>query len=147
MADMGKGKKDMTPRDLVNNLLQYVTQEFYQHKGIQSTFIFIKNANQTEMPVQLGNEIHKNNMDITIKDLVRRSEPDAVVFISEGWTRELVNSPTELVVVHIEFKTGEKFGCTAQITRADKLLLGQFEVHDAANDMGLFMDFYPHSLN
>jgi len=147
----------MTPREFVEIELKLVETMFDRQKEIYPMFVIIKDKKRALVPVQITNNVQKEIVAQSIKDLVKRSEPDVVVFIAEAWiaiiTGKLDRIPLphesasrfEVVAVHIEFKTGEKYGCEARITRNPGELprLGPWDINDAGHSMGRFCDFFP----
>jgi hypothetical protein len=148
----------MTTRDVINHALGNVRDLFNVRKGIGAFCVIMKDDRETFIPVSFSNDAQKDMVSMGIKDLVKRSNPDAVVYASEAWSRILskeesltnITRPSEhkdrveMVMVQIEFRTGEKFGCSAKIIRTGSdVRLSDFEIFDAQNTMGRFVDFYP----
>ena len=121
--------------------------------------VLVKEDRRTMMLLPFNNEIQKDLASAALKDLVIRADPDIVVFVAEAWSayvklEELKNpnytrpserkDEMEIVAVQIEFKTGEKYSCHADIVRnGDSVELKEFEVIADQNSMGKFVDFYP----
>lgn len=148
----------MEPREFVDQELKIIEGIFFARKQINPMVILIKDDRRYPMPVSYQNTAHKEIVSQGIKDLVKRSEPDVVVYMAEAWTKFIKNNldriPTsilpsdldkeEIIAVQIEFKSGEKFGAEARIIREGKNIhLGPFRVVDAMWSMGRFVDFFP----
>jgi hypothetical protein len=110
------------------------------------------------VPVSYKNAAHKDIVSQGIKDLVKGSEPDIVIYMAEAWAKVIVdksdripiaiapNDPDkyEILVVQIEFRSGEKFGAEAKIIRKEQEVhLEPFRIMDADFSMGRFVDFFP----
>jgi hypothetical protein len=148
---------EVTPRAFVDFELQLVNKMFNEQKEIYPLFVIVKGTERFLVPVVFKNEVHKEIVAQGIKDLVKKAEPDVVVYIAEAWVvivrNKLDRMPIpnrdpnriEVVTVIIEFKTGEKFGCEARIVREIGLppRLENFKVHDNHLGMGRFCDFFP----
>jgi hypothetical protein len=148
----------MEPREFVNQELKIIEGIFFARKQINPMVILIKDDRRYPMPVNYQNTAHKEIVSQGIKDLVKRSEPDVVVYMAEAWTKfirgNLDRLPTsilptdldkeEIIAVQIEFKSGEKFGAEARIIReGNRAYLEPFKVLDASLSMGRFVDFFP----
>jgi hypothetical protein len=148
----------MEPRDFVSNELKIIEQMFNIQKEIYPMVVLIKNDERFNVPVSYKNTAHKDIVSQGIKDLVKGSEPDIVIYMAEAWTKiikdKLDRIPTgiasndpdkyEIIVVQIEFKSGEKFGAEAKIIReGEKAHLDSFKLMDADFSMGRFVDFFP----
>lgn len=150
----------MTPREAVNLELKLIERIFNERKVVHPMVVIIKGNKRTIIqPVEFHNDIHKDNLSQGVKDLVKKSNPDMVVYMAEAWAvfmpPEEYNPKTtprpsehpdraEIVVARIEFKTGEKYQCDARIIREHgKARLGRFKVLPGGNDMGRFVDFFP----
>jgi hypothetical protein len=150
----------VTPRELVNNELKVVGQIFAQRKIIQPMVVLIKQGARSLWPLAFENSYEKEVLSELIKTLVSRSMPDTVVYMAEAWMAAVANleeyrkSPRikeradrkEIVMVQIEFKTGEQFSCIADIIRnGDAAWLGKFTIEDKNFGTGRFMDFFPRN--
>lgn len=148
----------LAPRDFVDIELKIVEKMFEAQKEIYPQFIIIKNDERAIVPVYFSSSARKDIIAQGIKDLVKKSEPDVVVYMAEAWVMmvkekfdRLLVTPKhpdriEIVFVQIEFKTGEKFGCEARIKRlGTETQLEKFEIMDASTSMGRFCDFFPIS--
>jgi hypothetical protein len=148
----------MEPREFVDYELSLIAATFAIQKAIEPIAVLIKDDQRYAVNAYCENEAHKEIVSQGIKDLVKRSEPDVVVFMAEAYTKIIKGrrgvipariSPSdlealEIVSVQIEFKTGEKFGCEAKINRDRGIVrLEKFEIHDASTDFGRFTDFFP----
>jgi hypothetical protein len=147
----------MEPREFVEHELQVINTLFSMQKEVYPTVILVKNDKRYQIPVHYSNAAHKDIVSQGIKDLVKKAEPDIVVYVSEAWMKvirnkqdrlpwNLANDPDriEIVIVQIEFKTGEKFGCQAKIIRDDgPPHLNKFEINKDDFSMGRFVDFFP----
>ena len=148
----------MEPREFIQEELKLINLMFEKKKEIYPMVVLIKEGKRHLIPVYFDNDAHKDIVSQGIKDLVKKSEPDVVIYMAEAWTvtvkdkqmRMGIPRPLEhpdkleVLLVHIEFKTGEKYGCQAHILR-DKGLsqLSKFEILDQDLSMGRFVDFFP----
>jgi hypothetical protein len=148
----------MEPRELVELELKLIIRMFEIQKEIYPMVVLVKDDKRYQVPVHYENTAHKDIVSQGIKDLVKKSEPDIVVYIAEAWTKVITSkldrlpasiSPSdpdriEVVIAQIEFKTGEKFGCQAKILTRDTIRqLDKFEIMDTDRSMGRFVDFFP----
>lgn len=146
----------MTPREFVDSELKIIRQIWYDnHYAVTPTCVLIKDEKHVFIPVPFQNDAQKHIYSMSLKELVRRTEPDIVVFWTEAWAvhRTIDQIETraseqpdkiEILMVQVEFKTGEKFGGHADIIRTDgEPKLSEFTVEDARDAMGQFVDFYP----
>jgi hypothetical protein len=148
----------MDPREFVDQELSLISAMFAIQKVVKPMVVLIKDDKRFAVPVYYQNIAHKEIVAQGIKDLVKNSEPDVVIYMAEartkiiqGITSELPSSISphdpqawEIVNVQIEFRTGEKFGCDAKINRDQGITrLEKFEVHDATRSIGRFADFFP----
>lgn len=152
----------MTPRELVEMELQIINLMFEERQEIYPLVIFIKDDQRFGIPAAAENNVHKDIIEQGIKDLVKKSQPDIVIYMAEAWVVIVKNKADrlpilpprenpdrlEIVLVQIEFKTGEKFSCDAEILRnGDIAKLNKFNIQDGGVSMGRFMDFFPPKLN
>ncbi len=147
----------MEPREFVEQELVLINQLFDVQKEIYPMAVLVKGDDRYQIPVHYSSSAHKDIVSQGIKDLVRRAEPDVVVYVAEAWMKIIRNKSDrlpwnsaddpdkiEIVNVQIEFKTGEKFGCTARINREDgPVHLDKFEINNDDFSMGRFVDFFP----
>jgi hypothetical protein len=147
----------MTPREFVEDELRHIRNMWDVEKALNATCIFIKDDERAILPCMFRNDMEKEIYSAGIKVMVKETEPDVVVYWCEAWgltarPEDIDNVPRpsthkdriEILMVQIEFKSGEKFGCSADIIRTNKeVKLSEFEVYDAADAMGRFVDFYP----
>lgn len=146
----------LEPKDFVDIELKIINMMFEAQKEIYPMVVLIKDDKRFQVPVSYSNSAHKDIVSQGIKDLVRTSDPDVVVYVAEAWTKviqgKLDRLPTniaqdperiEIVTVQIEFKTGEKYGCSAQILRDGVPHLSKFEVNPFDLSFGRFTDFFP----
>lgn len=148
----------MEPREFVERELMIIGAMFNIQKELYPQVVLIKDDKRFPMPVNFPNSARKDIISQGIKDLVRTSEPDIVVFMAEAWmkiiTTEVVRKQInfeatdpdkiEIIAVQIEFKTGEKFGCEARIIRDEYgTRLGEFKITNSDISMGRFIDFFP----
>jgi hypothetical protein len=118
----------------------------------------MKDGRDVFFPVKFSNDAQKEIISAGIKELVKLSQPDSVAYASEAWGISLAKGEDfhhhprpsehkdriEIVMIQIEFITGEKFGCSADIIRSESnVRLGEFKILDAKHSMGRFVDFYP----
>jgi hypothetical protein len=148
----------MEPREFVDQELNLISATFAVQKGLNPMVVLIKDDQRYAIPVQYQNAAHKDIVSQGIKDLVKTSQPDIVVYMAEAWIKiikgRLDRLPEsihpedfhkeEIVAVQIEFKSGEKFGCEAKILR-DKGIprLDKFEIRSSDYTLGRFVDFFP----
>jgi hypothetical protein len=143
-------------KTFVDQELMLVNKIFNDLKEIRPMAILIKDNHRVCIPTHHANDAQKDIVSQGIKELVKRSEPDTVVFMNEGWMVQMKGQvdldikPSlhadriEVVIVQIEFKTGEKFGCIADIIRDGKeAKLGKFDITHDQSSMGRFVDFFP----
>jgi len=148
----------MTPREFVDQELSLVAATFAIAKVIRPMVVLVKDGERYAVPAMFQNAAHKEIVAQGIKDLVRTSRPDVVVYMAEARMKvvqslisELPTSISqyddaaiEVVSVVIEFKTGEKFDCDAKITRTLGIpRLEKFKVSDGKFTAGRFADFFP----
>jgi len=146
----------MEPREYVDLELKLLHQIFDIQQEIYPMAVIVKDGNRFQVPINYTNAAHKEIVAQGIKDLVKKSDPDMVVYVAEAWAKIVrdkldrldiaAHDPDkyEIVVVQIEFKTGEKYGAEAQITMYEgKRLLKDWEIVDCNMSMGRFMDFFP----
>jgi hypothetical protein len=148
----------MDPQEFVELELKLILRMFNIQKEIYPMVILVKDDNRYQVPVYYQNSAHKDIISQGIKDLVKKSEPDVVIYIAEAWTKIITSKfdrmpttvshddpdKTEVVIVQIEFKTGERFGCEAKIfSQNDIRQIGEFKVMDSDLSMGRFIDFFP----
>jgi hypothetical protein len=147
----------MDPRQFVEQQLQVIRLLFEEQKELYPTVILIKDNTPYQVNAHYNNEAHKDIVSQGIKDLVKGTQPDAVIFFAEAWMKTIKSREDrikarlsldpdriEIVTVQIEFKTGEKFGCTAKILRDEKnISLDKFEITGNDFSMGRFVDFFP----
>jgi hypothetical protein len=148
----------MEPREFVDQELSLVAAMFAVQKAIDPMAVLIKDDQRYPVNAHYESDAHKAIVSQGIKDLVKRSDPDVVVYMAEAYIKVIKGkrgvipariSPSdldalEIVVVQIEFRTGEKFSCDAKISRDRGLVrLEKFEIHDAVASFGRFMDFFP----
>jgi hypothetical protein len=148
----------MEPREFVDIELKLIQRLFSIQKEVYPMVVLVKNDDRYQIPVQFQNAAHKDIVSQGIKDLVKRSEPDVVIYMAEAWVKviktkfdRIITSITpadlekfEIVCVQIEFKSGEKYSAEAKIIREDrKVKLEPFEFMNVDMSMGRFMDFFP----
>jgi hypothetical protein len=146
----------MEQHEFIEQELKIVSHMFDVQKAIYPMAVLVKDDTRYQIPVTFQNNAHKDIVSQGIKDLVKKSEPDVVVYVAEAWmlaitsTSDRLPIPSrhpdriEIVAVQIEFKTGEKFGCQARILRGNgQPRLDKFEVLRDDTSMGRFCDFFP----
>jgi hypothetical protein len=148
---------ELTPREFVDQELMLMEHVFNQQNVVHPMIVFVKDNRRSAFIAEFRNDLHKEMLSEGIKELVKRSEPDMVIYSAEAWVTylpEYIEGVTtrpmhhpdriEMVVVHIEFKTGEKYDCQAKIIREKGVAhLDKFEVLPGGLSMGRFVDFYP----
>jgi hypothetical protein len=155
----------MTPQEFVDTELKLVKQMFDTQKSIVPMVVMVKDDHRAMMQAEFHSDAQKDSVSQGIKDLVKRSEPDVVVYMAEAWMIKMNELPpeiprlplprpsshpnrTEIIIVQIEFKTGEKFGCIADILRnGSDAQLGKFEITGTDMSSGRFVDFFPQKMN
>jgi len=145
----------MNPKQFAEQELKKITEAFNEQGMIDTAVYFFKDDNRFAIPVTFNNEAQKVAVEQGVKDMVKRAMPDTVIYVSEAWAAWLNDDPRmptdrpdriEVVVVQIEFKTGEKYGCAADIIRnGGNIHLGEFKIVEGEQAQGLFTDFYPPS--
>jgi hypothetical protein len=146
----------MTPQEFVDQELRNINEIFESRQEIWPVVVLVKDDQRFQIPVKWNNAAHKDVIAQGIKDLVKKSEPDVVVYMGEAWMTRTESVADRMpipgrkperfgiVLVQIEFKSGEKFGNYAKIMRngADAHL-NRFK--SIKNDLSAnrFMDFYP----
>jgi hypothetical protein len=147
----------MTPHEHVMLELKIINKMFDELKVIQPMVVFIKDDNRIAVAAEFHSDIHKDIVSQGIKDLVAKSEPDVVIYVAEAWAVTLPsgffqNYPrpadhkdrVEIICAQIEFKTGEKYSCSAKILReGGNARLDKFEISKGGMTMGRFVDFFP----
>lgn len=130
---------------------------FEVQKGINPFAIIVKGEDRFLVPLTYKNATHKDIVSQGLKDLVRTMEPDAIVYAAEAWIKlvksvndemptSLADDPDrgEILMVQIEFKSGEKYSCMANIIREkEDVKLSQFDIKSSEPISGRFCDFYP----
>ncbi len=145
-----------TPREIVEVELQLIAVTFNTKKELHPMFILIKDDKRFVCPVSFSNDTQKDIVNLGMRDLVKNTLPDIVVYAAEAWMIVFKKMPKELprpsthpdkvevVIVQIEFKTGEKFSCMADILRnGDDVKLDKFDITSDGTDIGRFVDFFP----
>jgi hypothetical protein len=147
----------MNPREAVDLELKLITQVFDTQKVVHPMVVFVKDNQRTIAMAEFHSDIHKDMMAEGIKQLVKESMPDIVIYTAEAWAlrvKEYKEGVTprpsvhpdrvEVVVARIEFKTGEKYDCEAKIIREKgQARLNKFEIMPGGMSMGRFVDFFP----
>jgi hypothetical protein len=148
----------MTPSEFVTQELGFIEKTFNQFNVLSPMVVFVKDNRRTIIAAEFHNDAHKDMVSEGIKELVKRAEPDVVIYSAEAWmivAKEYKEGVTirpsyhpdriEIVTARIEFKTGEKYDCSAKILREKgKAWLDKFDINpDGGMSMGRFVDFYP----
>jgi hypothetical protein len=144
-------------RQFIEVELKLINQMFDTQKEIYPMCVLVKDDRRFLVPVSYSSSAHKDIVSQGIKDLVKTSDPDVVVYVAEAWSGtirskfdrlplDVYSNPEriEIVMAQIEFKTGEKYGCEAKIIRdggAPKL--GEFKISTGDCSFGRFTDFFP----
>ena len=148
----------MEPREFVDQELKVIEEIFRVQKEIYPMVVLVKDNDRYQIPISYQNTAHKDIVSQGIKDLVKKSEPDIVIYVAEAWAK-ILNSKEdriplagistdpnryEIIIVQIEFKSGEKFGAEARIIReSGDVKLAPFRIMDTNHSMGRFVDFFP----
>jgi len=157
----------MEPREFVDAELKAIHQKFDEKKEIYPTVVIVKGNERFPIPVAYQNTAHRDIISQGIKDLVKKSDPDIVIYVAETWAKLIRTAKDrfssahsdldreEFLVVHIEFKSGEKYSCEARIATSpvynkedlkiehNKRSLAEFQFMDYDKTMGRFCDFFP----
>jgi hypothetical protein len=146
----------MTPQEIVQEELAIITRFFNREKEMDTIFILVNDDFHVSLPVIFNNTTEKDHASIRLRQLTAEAMPDYVIYVSEAWTvcvededKDIPPSEhpdrIEIVLVTIEFKTGEQFLCTANIKRDnDTVQLEEFQVKpNPRSNTGRFMNFYP----
>jgi hypothetical protein len=147
----------ITPREFVDQEIMLIEHVFKCQHVVHPMVIFVKDDKRSAVMAEFRNDLHKQILSDSIKELVKRSMPDIVIYAAEAWVAvvpDYIEGVTlrpmyhpdrfEVVIVHIEFKTGEKYDCQAKIIRErGEPHLSKFEVLPGGMSMGRFVDFYP----
>lgn len=148
----------MEPLQFVEQELQLISKLFNQQKALNPMVVLVKGDKRYLIPAVYNNTAQKDIVSQGIKDLVKKAEPDIVIYVAEAWMVSIpqeeifkrIISPSkspdkvEIVVVQIEFKTGEKFTQFAKINRNGiQVILDDFKAAGTDLSAGRFMDFFP----
>jgi hypothetical protein len=146
----------MNKKELVEIELKIITSIFNEQKCIEAMAVFVKGDDHAMMPLSMEDDEEKDIMSTAIRAVTKHLEPDAVIFISEAWATTVreyniasnvrpSNYPdrVETVMVLVEFKTGEKYSCSANIIRNGTPRLSKFTISQADQNMGRFSGFFP----
>src|ERR1700758_3695723 len=76
-----------TPKDFVDIELKIINKIFEFQKEIYPMVVLIKDDKRYQIPVQYSSSAQKDIISQGIKDLVKTSEPDIVVYVAEAWTK------------------------------------------------------------
>lgn len=148
---------EIDPRKLVDQELKIIRRIFDEQKTVEPMVVLIKDEGRVFTPVSFMNNEHKDIVSEGIKALVGLTDPDVVIYMAEAWCVRgdkdmridgIVPSEhperTEMIIVRIEFKTGQKYDCIADITREKGIAsLTEFTIIPGDCSMGRFVDFYP----
>jgi hypothetical protein len=147
---------DVASRMFVDLELKLIRYIFDRSKCIEPMIVLVKGDGRTVTPLSFQNDDQKDIVTEGIKVLVKMTDPDIVVYMCEACCVKRTSKDIdelrpsdhpnriEMVIVRIEFKTGEKYDCSANIIRKEEeVLLSEFEVLPGEYTMGRFVDFYP----
>jgi hypothetical protein len=149
---------EIIPREFVDIELKLIEKVFDQTHVLRPMIVIIKGNDRYVIPAEFHNDLQKDIVSQGIKDLVKKAEPDIVIYSCEAWSanvaeyEEGVTPPAsqqpnrvEVIAAQIEFKTGEKYSCQARILRHGDQppRLDKFEVSTGGMSMGRFVDFFP----
>src|SRR6516225_4205769 len=81
----------MEPREFVEQELALIRQVFEMQKEIYPMVILVKDDRRFQMPVYFHSSAQKDIVAQGIKDLVKKSEPDVVVYMAEAWVKFIKN--------------------------------------------------------
>lgn len=135
--------------------LSLITQLFDHQKEIYPFVVLVKEERRYQIPANTSNAANKDIVSQGIKDLIKKTQPDLVVYCAEAWMnvvtdkldrikKQFQTEHIEIVLVHIEYKTGEKFGRAARIKRnGQSARLAKFQPMGDDLTQGRFMDFFP----
>jgi hypothetical protein len=146
----------MTPQEIVREELATITRVFNVENEMDTFFVLVNEDFHVSLPVIFTNAVEKDHASIRLRQLTAEAMPDYVIYVSEAWTvcveekdKDILPSEhpdrVEIILVTIEFKTGEQFLCTANIKREnDSVQLEEFEIKpNPRSNTGRFMNFYP----
>jgi hypothetical protein len=148
---------EIDQRQFIEVELKLINEMFDKQKEIYPMAVLIKEERRYLVPVSYSSSAHKDIVSQGIKDLVKTSDPDVVVYVAEAWSKTIRDKfdrlplnvsrdpeRIEIVMAQIEFKTGEKYGCEAKIIRDDGApRLGEFKISMGDCSFGRFTDFFP----
>jgi hypothetical protein len=149
----------MNIQEVVDSELMRIRIMFENQKELYPSVILLKNERRFQIPAHTSNNANKDIVSQGIKDLVKKTEPEVVVYFAEAWMTVIkdklqrlgIDKSTdhmEIVVAQIEFKSGEKFSRMAKIQRnGAQVKLDKFETLGEDLTRGRFMDFFPHTEN
>jgi hypothetical protein len=150
----------MNTQEILEQELKNIEDHFKAAKEIYPTVIMIKDDNRFLFPASSQSSVQKDIVSQGIKDLVKKSDPDVVIYFAEAWMAPIrmkqdrlipisrADDKVEILLVHIEFKTGEKYSRLAHILRnGPEAKLSSFENLGVDLTSGRFMDFFPHTTN
>lgn len=142
--------------DVVEYELKQLTVFFLTQKEVYPTFIVIKDDKRFVMPASFQNAAQKDIISQGMKDLVKKSDPDYVVYVSEAWIAPIrtkmerltsvskANDRKEILMIVIEFNSGTKHCRFAYVLReGNDVRLTKFEKLESDLTSGRFMDFFP----
>lgn len=145
----------MTPKEFVDFELRIVENVFNKAQVLHPMVVFVKDNLRSIITAEFRNDAHKDVLSQGIKELVKKADPDIVIYSCEAWAVNVKDpnedtqpayhpNRSEVAVVRIEFKTGEKYDCQAKILRQKgQARLDKFEVLPGGLSMGRFVDFFP----
>lgn len=150
----------MNQREQIDLELYLIGELFDALEGINPMFVTMRGTEREIVPVLFRNDFEKDIVSEALKRLVEATQPDYVVYASEAWsaaypkgqfpkgTPRPSQNPNreEVLIVQIEFKTGETYGCCAKIIRDEKTVkLSEFKVNKIAIQTGRFANFYQYN--
>jgi hypothetical protein len=147
----------ITPQTIVKTELAIIKQVFDEEGKLDTTFVVVQDGAHISIPLILMPSTDRDRVSKTLRDLTAQVMPDFVIYISEAWCAIVSDNKcdlppskhpdrVEIVIVTIEFKTGERFLCTANIKRENNTArLEEFEIKTdlSLGTTGRFMNFYP----
>lgn len=149
----------ISPRNFVKQELEVIRRLFGKVGSAPNLFACEKDGERVLFPIgNYRDSREKELMFQTLKMLVKELMPDVVIYMSEAWSVKLTKpsiavllppskhpNRVEVLIVQIEFKTGEQYSCMAEILRDGKPRLAEFEVSNCMMYSSRFVDFYPRT--
>src|SRR6516225_3586686 len=100
----------MEPREVVDQELSIISATFAVQKAIEPMAVLIKDDRRFGVNAYYENDAHKEIVSQGIKDLVKRFDPDIVIYMAEAYTKVIKGkrgvipariSPSDLEAIEI----------------------------------------------